>query len=250
MDYFNNINFEFKKFADDLFSSNGFECKKIYDGSDVYYCGRDILLCLGYDDDDHVISRILEKIKYKYTIDSLKEGFDIYIPDFVYQKFIDVNKEVIDFLDNNDKDCIFIDKVGLDFLIKNSNKEMVKPFKDFVYGTLLPKLYNFHTEFIEKKVVEEKEAERKVVEEKEAEKKVVENIVETTEAEGKEAEEKVVEKILETEETVETVETTEAEEKTESKELAKIMEKLNIKRDSYFNFILNLYKPHFFYNIK
>lgn len=50
MTFLKNLTIEFKKITNELFSSNGFECSKLFYEKNVYYCARDVLLCLNYDE--------------------------------------------------------------------------------------------------------------------------------------------------------------------------------------------------------
>ena len=146
---FNELAISFKKIVDDLFSSQGFECRRLVYGKNIYYCGRDILKCLNYSEDKKVISKTLNKLRDedKFTIDVLESkkysrSYSQGDPD------INVNKDLLDSLDQYERNYIFINKQALYYLIGNSKKEEAKPFQDFIYYTLLPALDDKYEELM------------------------------------------------------------------------------------------------------
>lgn len=132
---FKNIALEFKKIIDKSFSSNGFECRKLFYEKNVYYCAIDVLKYLGYNEENGSLKKILETIdkKNKFTINELRE---------MYKKddCLDINLKLISSLTNHEKKYIFIDKNGLCKLLNSSNKKEAKPFQDFIYDILLSTL--------------------------------------------------------------------------------------------------------------
>ena len=104
---FNELAISFKKIVDDLFSSQGFECRKLFYGDEVFYCGRDILKCLGYSEDSRKVYESLSKLRSedKFTINALEEK---------YQSLsLDTNKELISSLNQYEMKYIYINTNGL-----------------------------------------------------------------------------------------------------------------------------------------
>jgi prophage antirepressor-like protein len=73
----NELAISFKKIVDELFSSQGFECRKLFYGDEVFYCGRDILKCLGYSEEKRKVYESLNKLREedKFTIGELEEKY-------------------------------------------------------------------------------------------------------------------------------------------------------------------------------
>ena len=77
MTSFNELAITFKNILDDLFNSNGFECRKLFYGDEIFYCGKDILKCLGYGQDRKDVYKALSKLEecVKFTINELEEKY-------------------------------------------------------------------------------------------------------------------------------------------------------------------------------
>lgn len=142
------LSIEFKKITNDLFSLNGFECRKLYYGKRVYYCARDILLCLGYDEDLKILKKLRDCDKFY-----IKDLEEMYKTTLICQDSydFDINKELIDSQDKYEKKNIYINDSALYFLIETSTKEESKPFQDFVYYTLFPTIYKVYELYINQK---------------------------------------------------------------------------------------------------
>merc|ERR1712065_66424 len=123
MTSFNELALAFRNIIDDLFNSNGFECRKLFYGDEIFYCGRDILKCLNYSENGRDITKILLKIndKDKFTIGELLKLHS----SLALKASDDLNKD-----------------------FGSSQKAEAKPFQDFIYDTLLPALDNKYKELI------------------------------------------------------------------------------------------------------
>lgn len=149
---FNELAISFKKIVDELFSSQGFECRRLVYGKNIYYCGRDILKCLNYSEEKSVIRRTLNKLREqdKFTIEFLERNY-IQGRHAQYPSEVNINKDLLDSLDQYERNYIFINKTALYYLIGNSKKEEAKPFQDFIYYILLPALDNKYEELMNQK---------------------------------------------------------------------------------------------------
>ena len=72
MTSFNELAVTFRTIIDDLFNSNGFECRKLFYGKDIYYCGRDILKCLNYNENTKRVANTLNKLRAEDKFSILK----------------------------------------------------------------------------------------------------------------------------------------------------------------------------------
>ncbi len=175
MSSFNELAITFKKIIDDLFSSQGFECRKLFYGDEVFYCGRDILKCLNYSEEKSAIKEMLSKLDKndKFTIKELEEKYNQSLggsfkmpPNGIEEKYNqslggsfkmppngieDLNQKLISSLDRYEMKYIYINKIALYELIGSSKKLEAKPFKDFIYRTLLPALDNKYKELMNQK---------------------------------------------------------------------------------------------------
>lgn len=151
MSLFNELLVGFKSITDDILNTNGFECRKLFYDNEIFYYTRDIMKCLGYNGDKKKITFILKKLRKedKYTINELEKKFKS-TPPMVHPE-ININQTVINSLNPYEKNYLFVNKQGLFYLIGNSNKEGSREFKNFIYYTLLPTLYDKHEELINKK---------------------------------------------------------------------------------------------------
>jgi len=146
MTSFNELALAFRNIIDDLFNSNGFECRKLFYGDEIFYCGRDILKCLNYSENGRDITKILLKIndKDKFTIGELLKLHS----SLALKASDDLNKDLISSQNQYELKYIYINKQALYRLIGSSKKAEAKPFQDFIYDTLLPALDNKYKELI------------------------------------------------------------------------------------------------------
>ncbi|QKE44472.1 putative Bro-N domain-containing protein [Yalta virus] len=153
MTSFNELAITFKNIIDDLFNSNNFECRKLVYGKDIYYCGRDILKCLNYNEDKNAIKEVLLKLDKsdKFTIKELEEKYSSGILKLPHDNFKEINKEILNSLNQYEMKYIYINKIGLYELIGSSKKPEAKPFKNFIYRILLPALDNKYEELLNQK---------------------------------------------------------------------------------------------------
>lgn len=115
----------FRQVLDDLFKENGFECKKIYYIDEIYYSSKDIIKCLQLNKnncDTNLILRTIHKSD-KFTMEQLKNKYHLSLT-----------------IPNENKDELYINKSGLYQLIGSSDAKETKPFKSFIFRTLLPEL--------------------------------------------------------------------------------------------------------------
>lgn len=117
---FNELAISFKKIVDDLFSSQGFECRKLFYGDEVFYCGRDILSCLKYISNDKNVSKTLNKLREqdKFTIKDLQEKYSSH----GFKLSDDPNKELISSLNQYEMQHIYINTNGLKTLLSTTIK--------------------------------------------------------------------------------------------------------------------------------
>lgn len=125
-----NLAVEFKKITDELFVSNGFECRKLYYGKKVYYCVRDIFKCLGYTEDRGTVNKMLNKLRNedKFLIKDLEKRNKTDRASQTRSDF-NINKELIDSLNKYEKDFTFVNKdlqtqwkYFFEILLKNNKK--------------------------------------------------------------------------------------------------------------------------------
>lgn len=71
------LSITFRNIIEELFRNNGFVCKKLIYGKDIYYCARDILKCLEYSEDNRKITQTLNKLRDedKFTINDLETKY-------------------------------------------------------------------------------------------------------------------------------------------------------------------------------
>ena len=154
MTSFNELALAFRNIIDDLFNSNGFECRKLFYGDEIFYCGRDILKCLNYGDERRSVREILSKINEndKFTIKELQEKYlSLHLKGSDKNIECGINQELLNKLDKYEMKYIYVNKVALYELIGSSKKPEAKPFKDFIYRTLLPALDNKYKELLNQK---------------------------------------------------------------------------------------------------
>jgi hypothetical protein len=115
----------FKKLFDELSKQNGFECKKLYYGDEVYYCVRDVLKCLKYSNEEYDISRGLKKLKNldKFTIIQLQEKYN-------YTNENDPNKNLLNSLNRYQMKHMYVDNEGMKHILSM----VVSPVPNFLLG--------------------------------------------------------------------------------------------------------------------
>lgn len=155
-----NLYVEFKKKTDDLFSSNGFECRRLFHKYDSFYCATDVLLCLGDTENIEMLDEV--RNEDKFTVNKIKE---LILSDSQNDNRIDyITKDFLDSLKKYNKDCVFLNKVALQVIVIKSKNKKSEPFRDFVLYTFLPTLDKFQSDlFLEQckendKLIAEKEA--------------------------------------------------------------------------------------------
>lgn len=156
MDTFTKKTIVFNYIVDKLFETNGFECRKLHYGKDIFYCAKDILSCLDYSDEESVTKKNLNKInkKNKFTFKELEKIYNVSeLSDTKAESLFDINKETISSFTQYEKDYIFLNKEGLYKLINSSNKKRGEEFKYFVYDVLLPMLDSLSEECDKQKYI-------------------------------------------------------------------------------------------------
>lgn len=143
------LSIEFINIINDLFKSNGFECKTLSYSFGIFYCARDILKCLNYKEDKNSITKVLSKLNKtdKFTISELEEKHSKVSLKLHDASSSNPNQELINSLNQYELKHIYINKQALYRLIGSSKKEEAKPFQDFIYDILLPALDN-HYQYI------------------------------------------------------------------------------------------------------
>lgn len=165
--YLDKLSIEFVKIVDELFKSNGFECKTLSYPFGIFYCARDILKCLNYNENKSAIAKVLAKLNKedRFTITELEDryaGVSLKHNDEPGPSVSRANQELINSLNQYELKNVYINKQALYRLIGSSKKEEAKPFQDFIYDTLLPALDRHYQYIIERQEMNIDELNKKI----------------------------------------------------------------------------------------
>lgn len=146
---YNKLTAKFKTIVNFLFKSNGFQCRKLFYGNEVFYCCRDILMCSNYSEYMGIITEILLLINKddKFTIKELEEKYSWSTSKTDNNNISNQNKELISSQEQYELEYIYINKTVLYKLISYFKKPKAKAFKDFIYR-ILPILDDIYKELI------------------------------------------------------------------------------------------------------
>lgn len=150
----NSLAIEFVDVVNNLFKNNSFDCKKLfykndkYIGNDVYYCARDILKCLNYVGNQNDIFNIISNLNNncKFTISELESSYSSRFKK--RREYLDLNKNLLDYLNKYELEDIYINNQGLFNLIEYFENDEAVPFKNFIYNVFLPGIDNQYQSII------------------------------------------------------------------------------------------------------
>lgn len=149
------LSIQFIKLVDDILENCSFEYKKLVfknvknNSNDIYYYSRDILKCLGLTEKNDIY-RVLSKVddKNKFTISEL---YNLYSMRGLKQTS-GLSQELISKLKQYELKYTYVNKSGLYELILFSESLESKPFKDYIFKTLLISLdNNYHNILLKQK---------------------------------------------------------------------------------------------------
>lgn len=148
MEINNESHMSFQEIIDNLFISNGYECRKLFYCDGIFYCCKDVLKCLNYSQDTDSEKEILSKINNnnKFRIKELKEKHRR-CPSFL--DGIDTNIDLFSSQNEEEIKYIYINQTALLELITSLKTAEANIFKDFVYKSLLPTLDTINNYFTE-----------------------------------------------------------------------------------------------------